>query len=664
MDSDKGENIIDQKAVGDLLCGYHFHIPPYQRGYRWNRQQVVDLCNDLLEYALRPLSDGTVTKAFYSLQPLVVKYRNEKTFDVIDGQQRLTTIYILFRFLMAELGPTPERWERMNRDLNLYSIIYDTRQSDTEFISELGSYGWEDHLGNWDMDIDIAHIYNAYQYMKEWLYPTEQNVKDSSASTCRRLVKDEMDPDEIARKLYTLLKNKKDTTKPEGNAQFIWYQLSKDKDAIEEFIVENKGKIGLTDTERIRALFLYREDKNNEVDAGQQISIAKDWDEIETTLHDREFWSFISCDDPEEGRISLLFRYIYNVDNPKGQKGVTDLYRFYEQKFSEKDVSNVAMREWERILEAFRMLKNWYKDAYIYNIIGLLIREGFGLNDIASIYFRPDVETTAQFTEELNKIVNERCLPKTRNEVKEGEYHIKTSKNVKFGFEEGEEYLDLNFNEHKTKIRSLLLFLNIRTLCEQIEYLRMDNRRKDNKFYCGNEYRFAFDLFDGETWDVEHIDSATTNQLKTQPIRETWTKYAETAIKHFYKKDYSTFITEKQKYESGEISFEIFHKKVIEVTESESDDEEIKNWIGNLTLLNAGINRGYGNALFAAKGMKIDEKVNTGAFVPVCTRMVFYKAIPNNEANRLEWNFMDKKAYHNWMLTKILDFKKRFPLKN
>ena len=659
MEITQHENIIDQKAIGDLLCGYEFHIPPYQRGYRWTKQQVVDLCNDLLEYALRPISDVAGAKAFYSLQPLVVKYRNDKSFEVIDGQQRLTTIYILFRFLMAELGQTPDRLKRIQQDINLYSINYETRNDDTAFIADLGSFGWEERLSEWNMDIDIAHIYNAYQYMKEWLYPTDENQRDSSIATCKRFIKEGMYPYEIAQKLMTLLKNKKDTSKPEGNAQFIWYQLSPDKDAIGEFIVENKGKIGLSDTERIRALFLYREDKNNEVDSAQQISIAKDWDEIETTLHNPDFWSFISRHKKEDGRISLLFQYIYNIDNPNKPES-RDLYRFYEQKFAEK-AGNVAMREWRRVLEAFRMLKNWYKDAYLFNTIGLLTRKDISLNEIADIYYNHDVKTTSQFVAELNKIVNRKYLPKDVTELEKGEdTPVQIGQNEKFGFKQGETYLDMNYNDHKDKIRSLLLFLNILVLNEQIE-----KHRKDDLNYCGNEFRFSFDLLDKETWDVEHIDSATTNQLKSQTTKETWIQYAETAIKHYYKTDYKDFLTAKDKFESGEIDFETLHRKVITITNSESDNEEEKNWIGNLTLLNASINRGYGNAIFAAKCMKIDEKVNAGAFVPVCTRMVFYKAFPNNDnaASLLEWNFTDKKAYHDWILTKIIEFKNSFPFK-
>ena len=63
------ENQIDQRSIGDLLSGDIFYIPAYQRGYRWTKQEIVDLCNDLLEYSLRPKS----AKSFYSLQQLVVK---------------------------------------------------------------------------------------------------------------------------------------------------------------------------------------------------------------------------------------------------------------------------------------------------------------------------------------------------------------------------------------------------------------------------------------------------------------------------------------------------------------------------------------------------------------------------------------------------------------
>ena len=66
-------NAIAQKSVGELLDGRLFYIPSYQRGYRWTKTQVYDLCNDLLEYALKKEKNKD---SFYSLQPLIV--RNKK----------------------------------------------------------------------------------------------------------------------------------------------------------------------------------------------------------------------------------------------------------------------------------------------------------------------------------------------------------------------------------------------------------------------------------------------------------------------------------------------------------------------------------------------------------------------------------------------------------
>ena len=66
-------NVIEQLTVSKLLDGRYFFIPSYQRGYRWSKKQVYDLCNDLLEYVLKKdKSDGS----FYSLQPLIVHKGN------------------------------------------------------------------------------------------------------------------------------------------------------------------------------------------------------------------------------------------------------------------------------------------------------------------------------------------------------------------------------------------------------------------------------------------------------------------------------------------------------------------------------------------------------------------------------------------------------------
>lgn len=81
-----------------LFSEYRFHIPDYQRGYAWTKSQLDDLLNDIL----------TLTDENEHFTGLLVLKENEdsnlvaeiegtkpKVFDVVDGQQRLTTIVIL-----------------------------------------------------------------------------------------------------------------------------------------------------------------------------------------------------------------------------------------------------------------------------------------------------------------------------------------------------------------------------------------------------------------------------------------------------------------------------------------------------------------------------------------------------------------------------------------
>ena len=91
-------NNISIKAISELLK-YNFFIPSYQRGYRWTEQQVTDLLNDINEFSPKEIGN-TTEKTWYCLQPIVVKQKDENEWDVIDGQQRLTTIYLILHYYL------------------------------------------------------------------------------------------------------------------------------------------------------------------------------------------------------------------------------------------------------------------------------------------------------------------------------------------------------------------------------------------------------------------------------------------------------------------------------------------------------------------------------------------------------------------------------------
>src|SRR5690554_6003028 len=101
----KNSNNISIKTISELLkCD--FFIPSYQRGYRWTEQQVTDLLNDVWEFINKP---NKKDDEWYCLQPVVViksdddtKHKNNLIgdwHDVIDGQQRLTTTFLILKNL-------------------------------------------------------------------------------------------------------------------------------------------------------------------------------------------------------------------------------------------------------------------------------------------------------------------------------------------------------------------------------------------------------------------------------------------------------------------------------------------------------------------------------------------------------------------------------------
>lgn len=104
---------VKLEPVSNLL-NRNFFIRSYQRGYRWDVDQVNDLLNDFRDFIDQPLK---TEEEFYCLQPIVVKclsdaekdklnrfdFKDVIVYEVIDGQQRITTITIILSFLKEYL---------------------------------------------------------------------------------------------------------------------------------------------------------------------------------------------------------------------------------------------------------------------------------------------------------------------------------------------------------------------------------------------------------------------------------------------------------------------------------------------------------------------------------------------------------------------------------
>lgn len=326
----KVENFDDMnkkniKSVSDLL-GLRYFIPSYQRGYRWTEQQVEDLLNDIYE------AEGK-----YCLQPLVVSKMNRKRkeeckledktwYEVIDGQQRLTTIFIICNLLSAEKK----------------QIVYQTREETGKYLMTFTTE---------QQNLDIYFMNQAKNQVDAWFKETKT------------------DPVDFLKKL-------------KEECFVIWYESNKKESAYDVFKRLNSGKISLSNAELVKALLLNSNEKTNTAVRIQE-QMAGEWDRMEQILHDDEFWYFINpepeCERYSAARMDFILElilrcvkkddsedYLYNVDYELNRNNYFIFSKFLKP--INREISN-----WELIKDYFRKIKMWYDNRELYHYIGYLM---------------------------------------------------------------------------------------------------------------------------------------------------------------------------------------------------------------------------------------------------------------------------------------------------
>ncbi len=97
------DNIIfDREPLGELFELSELQIPEYQRGYAWQEQQWEDLWVVLEPVFTEELSRSDLTEEFFG--SIFTADVNSTTAEIIDGQQRITTISIILKVLQELLG--------------------------------------------------------------------------------------------------------------------------------------------------------------------------------------------------------------------------------------------------------------------------------------------------------------------------------------------------------------------------------------------------------------------------------------------------------------------------------------------------------------------------------------------------------------------------------
>lgn len=346
--------ILEAKPIGEIQG--LFNIPAYQRGYRWKKTQVKTLLNDLYQ-----CMEANGQEKEYCLQPIVVQKRDESQYNLIDGQQRLTTIYILLRYAQHYFP-----FFKTN-----FSFEYETRKDTQVFLDKM-----DPQLAQ--TNIDFFHIYQAYTTIKDWLeetFPADTNKQYFALSN-----------------LYKYINEK---------VKVIWYEVGSEVDPIALFARLNVGKIQLTNAELIRALFL--SDTPDGMENRKKYEMANQWDEIERQLRDDDdaFWAFFTRKSVKDypTRIDILFDLMFHKQDTEKDP----LFTFFkmEERLKRSDKDSV----WQEVVNSFLQLKGWYKDNVYYHKIGYLIASGS--LTMADLFDEARGKCKSEFNKRLDELIAE-----------------------------------------------------------------------------------------------------------------------------------------------------------------------------------------------------------------------------------------------------------------
>lgn len=346
-------NTIKMKSVSELVRAAgnssveRYKISSYQRGYRWKaEEQVRALLDDLKDFFQQPKGE------IYCLQPIVVaKGQDEKGefWEVIDGQQRLTTLFLLLHVLGAE---------------EVYDIDFEVRVNSAHLLTDIVGGKAVDT----DKSPDAYFMSEAYNYIKDWVGKQTQGNDESKSL---------------------------DVDKLRNQVQVIWYEVAltsattaeQEKEKIDIFNRLNIGKIPLDDAELLRALFLnHIVGESTHDDVLLKGIFATEWQEMEYFLQKDDVWGFLNPEDKAmRNRILLLFRLVAQAKTSQGRA----TFCYFENEL--RELSHEERRAkvqdyWKETKRLFAFIRACYNDRHLYHILGLCFAlKAINLNELHSL---------------------------------------------------------------------------------------------------------------------------------------------------------------------------------------------------------------------------------------------------------------------------------------
>lgn len=578
------EHPLILKPINDLLekdlC---FLVDKYQRGYRWGKSEVDSLLDDIDEYK-------EIEDSFYCLQPVVVKSLpkedSKEHWELIDGQQRMTTIYLILNYLRHDH----------------YRIHYTTREGSEEFLLKYLNDAethtdWNTFINCYPRlnNIDNHHFFLAYRIIKSWF---EKITEEKKKAWLNKLL---------------------------NHTRIIWYVVNPESgksevDSRAVFMRINSGKIPLTNAELIKALLLQNagQQENLEIFQLHQNEMARDWDIIEQHLQDDEFWFFINANakrqqDSLPTRIEFLFKLI---NNPSGDEFA--LFNTYAERIRKSSNSIKEVKTiWKEVKECHYQLQEWYESDELYHLAGYLIsREIETLKKLREQALTQNKKAFANW-------MKERVAQELRKYFINEDTKIHSLDQLKYTKDKKELHnilvlLEIHLAQKQKNRISFQVFPSYGQKDWTLEHIHAQN----SKELSGDAlHKYQKTLLDGYENEFSH---KATDIETLRNMLDNW-----------YKQDKDKPVDQSELYSN--------YKEELVKLVGEFDDQP--HSITNLTLLSSSHNSTLNNSLFAVKRRKLQLLDRNGEFIPLATKHIFAKYFSDDTDNLYKWTEKDRIAY-------------------
>lgn len=586
---------LTPKKVSELRSS--FFIPDYQRGYRWGRHNVRQLLNDIRD-----------SKGVYYLQPIVVCKHNhmeeekkEYDYDIIDGQQRLTTLLIVYKGLESiynMLDSNPMGFNILSKDEVEcgFCLSYQTRNDSEDFLNSIK----DKTLAEAREFADFLYMYHAYQEVYTWFKENSSYIANIAKSLKERVF-------------------------------LIWYEVNANEDKARQIFENlNIGKIRLTNAELIKAIFLSQ--TNSRISVQEQNVIGQQWDEIERRLHDKVLWSFLTKKSEEQyaTRIELLFDMVSKKKDKERDEYYTFLY--FDKLLKDKN----QKEEWEKIYIQYLKLLDWFGDNEYYHKIGYLVSVG------------PSDTLQKLYTESMD------------GEMTNSSFKASLDKKIKDTLSFKKMRIEhLSYNEDYSDVTKLLTLFNV------ITTYNLNDETQKYPFYLHNTVKGGWSIEHIHAQQSEPINDIEPRKNWVRLHSSSLQRYlsvrkAEDASKEEIAKIEALGTRMNDYLEKENIQtqnyFNSISKEYSEVVVSKLDIE-YKDLLGNLALLGKYDNSVLNNSTFDVKREIITKELSAISYIPICTQHVFLKKYtPSDRNNLFFWGDDDRVAYVNEIKSVLGDY--------